>query len=320
MTDKGRGPAPGAQKGRVTLRDVARAAGVSPALVSFAMNDREGVAAPTRLHILETARRLGYIPDPVAQELRTGRSNVYGLIVRNIRNPFFVDLISGAQEAAMKSGSALVVMDSGYSAHREQLFIEQLAGRRVGGLAISPVGPGDAVQKWKLLRPDTPVVIINAAGDFGENATRVAPDNALAIRLAVKHLHDLGHRRITLLTARAGEVADHDRLVYFHSYCEKFGIHPEPFEVALEFDHIRLGVKELLAGKRPPTAIITNSDYAACAVYQAARESSVEVGSGLSVVGHDDLLTSQLLDPPLTTIRLDRRAMGAAILRATQCD
>ncbi len=214
----------------------------------------------------------------------------------------------------MKSGSALVVMDSGYSAHREQLFIEQLAGhssRRAWPSAR--LGQVDAVQKWKLLRPDTPVVIINAAGDFGENATRVAPDNALAIRLAVKHLHDLGHRRITLLTARAGEVADHDRLVYFHSYCEKFGIHPEPFEVALEFDHIRLGVKELLAGKRPPTAIITNSDYAACAVYQAARESQVEVGSGLSVVGHDDLLTSQLLDPPLTTIRWTAVRWSAAI-------
>lgn len=297
---------------RPSIRDVAREAGVSTALASFALNDRDGVAPQTKARILQVAEALGYRPDPTARALRTGLTGSYGLMVRNMHNPYFLDVLRGAQESASEHGSTVFAVDSAYSTQREREHVHHLAQQRVDGLAIAPVGSGDAIDLWQELAPGKPTVVVNAVA-HGTGITRVGPDTVAAVDLAVEHLHSLGHRRITFYSAPAGVMADHDRLERFLQRCAALGVTPHPVETALNLDAAYQRTTELLESGEPPTAIVTNSDFTAHAVYRAARDRGVQIGSQLSVVGHDDLATSQLLDPPMTTIVLDRFALGRAI-------
>lgn len=298
---------------RPSIKDVARAAGVSPTLASFALNDRSGVAPKTKERILAAAASLGYQADPHARALRTGSTGLLGLVVRNLSNPYFLGLISGAQEAAVRHGQSVLVVDADYSARREQEHVRRLAAQRVQGLAIAPVGTGASVRLWQQLRPGAPTVVLNATARRIKGVSRVGPDNVQAVDLATRHLASLGHTEITFLTAPRRLMADHDRLEEFQRLCTDLNVRPRPIETPLNLHDVHARMLALF-DDRPPTAIITNSDYTAHAIYKAARERGLRIGHDLSVVGHDDLPTSELLDPPLTTLRIDTRAVGRALV------
>ncbi|NED93707.1 LacI family transcriptional regulator [Phytoactinopolyspora alkaliphila] len=292
---------------------MAKAAGVSPALISLALNDRIGVAPETRARILEIADELGYQAHPHAKALRTGESNTLALVIRNLQNPFFVDVVSSAQAAASARGFTMLMVDSDYSRKREREHIERLAAQRVSGLAIAPVGGGSAIERWLELCPGKPTVVLNASTPSLSGVSRVSPDNESAVRLAVQHLAALGHQRIAFLTAPSDVVADDDRLRAFSAVVDQHALTPFPVETPLTLDGVYHTMLGLLSASTPPTAVITNSDFTAHAVYLAARTAGCRVGEDISVIGHDDLPTSALLNPPLTTIRLDRRAVGHAL-------
>lgn len=299
----------------VRIADVAAAAGVSPALVSFALNDRPGVAADTRARILAVAEELGYRPNAAARSLRTGRTATVALLVRNLSNPYFLDVVSGAQAAAAPLGVTVLVVDADYDPDAEREHVRRLAAQRVDALAIAPVGRGDAIALWQELRPDAPTVVVNATAPGLSGVTRVGPDNRAAVHLAVRHVTGLGHSRVAFLVAPRSVMADHDRLQAFAELVDELGFDGRAVETSLALGAVEAATAALLAeAAPPPTAIVTNSDHTAHAVYKAARQAGVRVGRDLAVVGHDDLPTSELLDPPLTTLRLDRRALGAAVL------
>jgi DNA-binding LacI/PurR family transcriptional regulator len=297
----------------IGIRQVADEAGVSPALVSLALNDRPGVAAETRARIVAVADRLGYNVNQVARSLRTGRTGVLGLVVRNFANPYFLDVASGAQAVTHDAHSTILIADSDYSAERESEHVRRLLDARADALAIAPVGGGAVLREWVAARPATPLIAINATVKRIAGVIRVGPDNRHAVRLAVDHLASLGHRRIAFLRAPGALMADHDRLDEFATLCSALSLEPCDLETQLTVDHVRARVESILADPRPPTAIITNSDHTAHAVYMACRSAGAVVGSDISVVGHDDLPTSALLDPPLTTIAVDRRSIGSAV-------
>ena len=303
--------APGRPAG---IRDVARAAGVSVATASLAINGRPGVAEETRRRIVTAAEQLGYRANPQAQALRRGRTTTYGFVVRNFANPFFLEVLSGAQQVAADAGATLLVLDARYSLDREQRHVRELAGQRVEGLAIAPVGTGESIRVWQDLRPGAPVVALNASADGITGISRVGPDNAAAVRLPMGRLAELGHTSVAFLSAPRHLMADPDRLRHFRRHARALGIRPRVMYSLLTIPDVQLAAARLLSGPDAPTAIITNSDYTAHGVYKAARELALPVGPGISVIGHDDLPTSELLDPPLATIRLDHQAMGRALM------
>lgn len=300
---------------RVGIRDVAAAAGVSVASASVAINGRSGVSEQTRRRVLEAAERLGYRANPQAQALRRGRTTTYGLVVRNFSNPFFIDVISGAEEVAAEAGATLLVVDSQYSLERERRHVTEMADRQCAGLAIAPVGAGDGLAQWQRLRPGLPTVALNAVVRGIAGVVRVCPDNRQAVRLPVQRLAELGHSRIAFLSAPRALMADPDRLRQFRREVRNLGLRGTPLYSPLTIEGVREAALAVLSGADRPTAIVTNSDYTAHAVYVAARRLRLPVGPGVSVVGHDDLPTSELLDPPLTTLQLDRRAMGRALMQ-----
>ena len=298
----------------VGIRDVASAAGVSVASASFALNGQSGVAPQTRARILEVAESLGYRANPQAQALRRGRTNTFGLVVRNFSNPFFLDVMLGAEQVAGEVGATLLVLDSQYSLDLELKQVREMAGRHVQGLAIAPVGVGDSIRLWQNLRPGAPAVALNAAIEDIGGVPRVAPDNRSAVELPVRRLAELGHESIAFLSAPRALCADPDRVGHYRRVVRELGLTPHVVYASLSPDGVQDAAHALLRRRDPPTAVVTNSDYAAHAVYKAARDLSVAVGPVLSVVGHDDLPTSELLDPPLSTVRVDRRAMGRELM------
>lgn len=296
------------------IRDVARLAGVSVASVSFALNGQPGVAEDTRRRILAAADELGYRANPQAQALRRGRTTTYGLVIRNFSNPFFLEVLTGAERAATEAGATLLLLDSHYSANREQRLVREMAAQRLAGLAIAPVGRGESLRLWQDLRPGTPAVALNAAVEGLAGVSRVYPDNATGVGLAMRRLAELGHSCVAFLSAPRGLVADPDRLRHFRRLARELGLEPVVMRSPLTIADVRQAAGALLAQPHAPTAIITNSDYTALGIYQTARDLGLRIGPDVSVIGHDDLPTSELLDPPLATIRLDGREMGRALM------
>jgi LacI family transcriptional regulator len=296
------------------IRDVARMAGVSVASASFALNGQPGVADGTRRRILAIAEQLGYRANQQAQALRRGRTTTYGFVVRNFANPFFLEVLSGAEEVAGEAGATLLVLDSRYSLERERRHLQEMAAQRLAGLAIAPVGTGESIRLWHDLRPGTPVVALNASAARITGVSRVRPDNAAAVELPLRRLAELGHTSVAFLSAPRRLMADPDRLRYFRRLSRVLGLRASVVYSPLTIGDVQQATRAVLAGPDPPTAVITNSDYTAHAVYKAGRELGLRIGPGVSVVGHDDLATSELLDPPLATIWLNRREMGRALM------
>jgi LacI family transcriptional regulator len=304
-------------------------AGVSVASASFALNGQPGVADDTRRRILAIAGQLGYRANPQAQALRRGRTTIYGFVVRNFANPFFLEVLSGAEEVAGEAGATLLVLDSRYSLERERRHLREMAAQRVAGLAIAPVGTGESIQLWHDLRPGAPVVVLNASAARVSGVCRVRPDNAAAVELPMRRLAELGHTSVAFLTAPRRLMADPDRLRHFRRLSRALGLRATVLYSPLTLGDVQQATAAVLAGQGggpgpdgqhgasqhgAPTAVITNSDYTAHAVYKAARDLALRIGPDVSVVGHDDLATSELLDPPLATIWLNRREMGRALM------
>jgi DNA-binding LacI/PurR family transcriptional regulator len=296
------------------IKDVARLAGVSVAAASFALNGQPGVAPATRDRILAAAGQLGYRANAQAQALRRGRSNTYGFVVRNFSNPFFLEVMRGAEEVAGEAGATLLMLDSHYSLERERRHVQEIAAQRLAGLAIAPVGTGESILCWQELRPGAPVVTLNATAGRIAGVSRVGPDNKAAVELPMRRLAELGHVSAAFLSAPRSLMADPDRLRHFRRLARELSLRGRVMYSPLTLADVRQAAAAVLASADPPTAIITNSDYTAHAVYKAARDLGLRIGPQVSVVGHDDLPTSELLDPPLATLRLDAREMGRAVM------
>ncbi|RJQ76274.1 LacI family transcriptional regulator [Pseudonocardiaceae bacterium YIM PH 21723] len=296
-----------------TQQEIATDLGISVAAVSLALSGKPGVSDQVRATVLEKATALGYRRNASAVALRTRRSNVLGLLIRNLRNPFFLDLIDGFDEACAKAGYEVMVGSSRYDQEREQKLLDTFADRGLDGLAVAPIGRGRAVGAWAAAT-ERPVVVLNAPRRrAGRLAMSVSPDGPAAVQLAVEHLRGLGHQRIAMVAAPAEKSPDPERLELFLDLAAEERFTASVIEAELDLNTTREAVCRALgdAPGRRPTAFITNSDYLAHAVYLAAADHGLRIPEDVSVVGHDDLPTSAILNPPLTTLRVDRHRLGA---------
>src|SRR4029077_16582450 len=138
--------------------------------------------------------QLGYRANTQAQALRRGRTPTYGLGIPNFSNPSALEVRTGADRAASDAGAPLLLLDSHYSAEREHLLVREMAAQRLAGLAIAPVGKGESLRLWQELRPGTPAVALNAAVEGIPGVSRVYPDNAAGVELAMRRLAEVGPR------------------------------------------------------------------------------------------------------------------------------
>jgi LacI family transcriptional regulator len=289
----------------VTIRDVARLAGVSTASVSRVLAAPEQVRAETRRRVQAAAAQLGYRPNRIAQSLSTGRTGNIGLLVPDIANPFFPTIVKAAQARARELDSAVFIADTDEDPVLEVALIRQLA-KQVDGFLLCAARAAD--EDLRSLSDGTPVVILNR---------RVGPipsvifDNFDAARQAVTHLVALGHRRIAFIAGPRTSWVNRERRRGLRAAAAAAGVDlVEIGNVSPTLDGGVAAADPLLA--TPATAAIAYNDLVALGVLARLRARGIEVPARISLVGFDDIPTTEFVDPPLTTAAGAKTQLGRA--------
>lgn len=319
MPSQSRRPSGGARTGarrgkraRVTMCDVARAAGVSQSLVSLVLagNTSVRVAQATRQRILRVAGELGYRPNMLAQALKRRRNFAIGVIVPDLRNSFFADIVSGAERVATEQGYAVLLCDAlGSPAERH---LEALRSRQVDGVIIDALGAATLADGSL---DDFSVVLVDEPSD---RIAGVASDAEGAGRLAAEHLLGLGHRSIAYIGPASDVWAFRMRERGFFKALRKAGVAVPPDllrRAAPTVDGGRTAMRALLALEDRPGALFCANDLVAIGALKECAAHGVRVPAELSIVGCDDIETARLVTPELTTVAIPARELGARAAR-----
>jgi LacI family transcriptional regulator, repressor for deo operon, udp, cdd, tsx, nupC, and nupG len=289
------------------IEDVARAAGLSTATVSRAMRGLPSVAEETRIRVLETAARLGYVVSPQASGLASGQTRCVAVVVPFITRWYFSTLVQGVQHVLHENDYDLLLYNlAGDIEARHRVFQTDLLTKRVDGVIVCTIVPTEREAQW-LTRLGRPITIVGARA---EGISAVSIDDGLAARLAMRHLLERGHRRIAYIGGHDDhQLAFATPLARRTAYVEELARVGADRDPSLEV----AATRKLLEMPSPPTAILAASDEMAFGALWTAREAGVRVPDELSVIGIDDHELSQSLG--LTTVAqpVDQLGREAAV-------
>jgi len=297
-----------------TIRDVARAAGVSVATVSRVLNRSGPVSATLRTRIHEAARDLRYVPNGAARSLSTRTTHTLGMLLPDLYGEFFSEVIRGADQAARARGFHLLVSSSHASRSEVETALRAMRGRVDGLVVMSP--DVDARGLAANLPDRLPVVLVNAApGDEagGHTVESIGVDNYGGARAVTAHLLGLGHRRVAIILGAARNQDARERLRGYRDAMREAGIAPEPaLELPGDFSDEAgyEAAKAAIALRAPPTAIFASNDAMAIGALGALREAGVRVPDEMAVAGFDDIPVARYVSPPLTTVHVDNAELG----------
>jgi LacI family transcriptional regulator len=297
---------------RVTTHDVAKRAGVSQPTVSLVLsrNATARVSAETRERVLEAARELGYVTNVVARSLVSNRSYAIGVIVPDLRNPFFADVVSGAERVVSEAGFAVLLCET-----REipgDRHIQTLLERQVDGIMVDAIG---ASSLPSAMLTGVNLVLIDEPPDKWPG---VASDALGAGRLAAEHLLSLGHSRFGFIGPSTNVHAIRMRERGFVSTLASQGIRLESQmlrRVPATAAGGQIGMRAILDSQHPPTAVFCVNDLVAAGALKVCSMDGVRVPSEMSIVGCDDIELASLLVPELTTVAIPARELGARAAR-----
>lgn len=299
--------------GMVTLKDVAKVAGVSYATVSRALSGSSEIGEDTRKRILKICEEMGYTPNAVARSMVMRRTNVIGLIVASLDNPFMSELTTHLEIYARRCGYTLMVCNSSYDTDLEKEVFLLLLGRQVDGIILLPVG-NESYESLKSLTAQVPTVFISEnLQDLPENY--VAVDNRQGTDAATEYLYSLGHRSILYFGCRAHSVTHRLRLEGYQQACEKLGIRADVFYSPYARSSHEAGYRlanAYFADHPRHTAMLCASDALAIGVMQAAYEHGVALPQQLSVMGFDNISFAALPPINLTTVDQPKQRMANA--------
>ncbi|MDE1668445.1 LacI family DNA-binding transcriptional regulator [Nocardia gipuzkoensis] len=300
---------------RPTMEDVAARAGVSRALVSLVMRNSPKVSEHRRRAVLDAAKDLGYQPHIMARSLASRTSNIVGVLVSDLRNAFFADVVEGMDAAAQESGLELILNTGRRSAARERTALESLLSFRPGGvILLSPILPAAAIREAS---QQAPLVLVSRTSTVAGIDT-VNDDGEAGAALAVDHLISLGHRRIVHLDGGGAFTAAPRRKGY-RAAMQRHGL--EPMVVASEHTDSAgmAAVRRLLnlfSRDNFPTALVCGNDFNAVGAMSALEEAGLRVPEDVSVVGYDNTSLAALRHVALTTIDQPRTQMGRLAIEA----
>ncbi len=301
---------------RVTLRDLARRAGVSMNTVSRALNNKPDVSARTRQRVLRLARRLGYTPNSLAQGLRVRRTGAIGVVVADIANPFFAAVVKGIDEVAHAAGYSIVLCTTDEEYAREEEAIDLLLRKRVDGLLLAPCQT-DRGTVALLQQKRVPFVLI--ARRFDDLPTPyVVNDDARGGFLATEYLISKGHRRILFINGPKEIWSAQQRQAGYLRALAAHRIEPDPAllrTTTAMMDGSYRTMLEVLDAGVPFTAVYAFSDLLAMGVLKALRERGRRVPHDVAVVGHDDIEFVEILETPLTTVDMSKSRLGREAAR-----
>jgi len=303
--------------GNASIRDVASRAGVSIATVSRAVNHIPTVDPELARKVWKAIEEVGYLPNTQARALVSGRSHMLGLIVSEITNPFFPELVQEFENLAVAQGYEVLIGSTNYEPARTESLIHRMLQRNVDGVAVMTFGIEEELVQ-KLVEREFPLVFIDAGPQL-PNIRVIKVDYGEGIREGVQHLAALGHRNIAFITGPLrlrSAVARRD--AFFKSMGE-LGL-TVPGEHVVEGDHTMEGgmtaMEKLTALPELPTAVMCSNDLTAIGVLHTLYRTTHTVPQDISVVGFDDIHLAQFMLPPLTTVQMSCKHLAACAVEA----
>ncbi|RIK29132.1 MAG: LacI family transcriptional regulator [Anaerolineae bacterium] len=296
----------------VTIKDIAKEAGVSHTTVSRALRGSSLISDETTRRIQETALTLGYLPSAAARSLKTNRSQALGIIVSSIDDPYFSEILQGIEEIAQANHYSLFIAASQRDAERESVIVQAMRQHRVDGIIICST-PFSAERSQQFSKYDIPIVMINnqAAEEYRYS---IYHDDMDGSRQIARHLIELGHRRIAYLGNSSSGRTTQDRLAGFHYELQASGL-PLPNEYIYETpgsepNKGELAVDHFLQLANRPTAIVCFNDMLAIGVLKSLQQRGFRVPEDISITGFDNIVFSNYTNPPLTTFDQPKRFIG----------
>lgn len=299
---------------------------MSVSTVSRVFNGYDDVSPATRERVMDVARRLDYAPSAAARTLVKQQSQLIGVVLftgyehPDIHHPFFQEVLVGLKHGIGELGYDLLLFATeqpGSSRGRPHSYLRRARQHRVDGLVVMGVDRNDP-EVEKLVRADIPVMAVDL-DVVHDHTSFVASDNIGGARLAVRHLHELGHTRIAAIAGPSNTKPGADRTLGFRAEMRELGLKiPRGFEVEGDFypESGERAMQSLLRLSEPPTAVFAAADMMAVGAIRTMHAAGLSVPGDLAIVGFDDIRLAELLSPPLTTVRQDMVGIGLAAGRA----
>lgn len=298
--------------GSATIKDVAKLAGVSATTVSHVINKSRFVSPGTKARVVEAMRELNYQPNAVARSLRMKTSNTIGLIISDISNPFFTNLVRGVEDVANSKGKNLILCNTDEKTEKEETYLRILRQKQVDGIIMAPTG-GPLEFLRQLIEVGFPLVFIDRLPD-GIQVPTVTVNNEKASCDAVRHLTSLGHVRIGVVTGMTGISSTVERMKGYERALSENGIETDERLVVEGWSRVEGGydaAMRLLSLKPRPTAIFATNNLMTIGVMRALRDCGLRCPEDMSVVGFDDFDWASAFHPYLTTVAQPVYELGA---------
>ncbi|CAL9607183.1 Ribose operon repressor [Streptomyces sp. enrichment culture] len=304
-----------------TMADVARSAGVSVATVSHVLNDTRPVLPRTRQAVLDAIEELGYAPNALARSLVTARTRSLGLAVSAISNPYFTEILQGVEAAAVRQGYGLLIADPRDDPGHELKVVRLLHERRVDGVIVAPSADPGALVAY-LGRHRVPTVFLDRVVDVPADASprfdQVCAGGAEPTARLVRHLAELGHRRIALVAGRPGFSTTRERAAGYREGLRAAGL-PYDARLLTHGDSESAGAERvtgnLLALPAPPSALITANNAMTIGALRALRTRGLSVPGDIALCCFDDFAWADLFTPRLTAVAQPGRELGTHAVR-----
>jgi len=301
----------------MNIKVVAQRAGVSTATVSRTINGSNKVTPATAERVRKAIEALHFYPNTNARSLGSGRSSLYGLIISDITNPFFPELVRAFEDIAVENGQEVLIANTNYDPARMESCVIRMIQRKVDGVAIMTSEMEERLVKV-LNHRDIPLVFMDV-GEPGPGVSRVQVDHAAGIAMAMDHLVGLGHRTIAFISGPLDLFSARTRYHAFEASLKRHGLSRDA-KLIREANHRADGghdaMQQILESGAKPTAVMASNDLTAIGALGAIHDRGLKVPDDISIVGYDDIVLSAYTQPSLTTLRLPRNEIATAAFRA----
>jgi LacI family transcriptional regulator len=297
-----------------TIREIATRLGVSVSTVSSVINKNGYVSSRMRERVQEALREVNYQPNQVARSLRRGETHTMGLIVPDLANSFYSDILRGAEDYLASVGYRLIVADSRENWRRQEDYLTGFFGKMTDGIMLVPcLASGEQIESIPRMVRGTTLVYVDRS-PLHSPVDAVLIDNVQACSEATRHLIELGHQRIGIITEPLNLLSATDRLEGYRRAIRSAGLEPDTELIRTGDNTKRSGYEvamDLLNARKRPTAVVACNNLMALGLLTAVRELRLRCPRDISIVAFDDCEWSEHLSPPLTTLSQPAEEMGA---------
>ena len=297
---------------KISIKDIAKYANVSPSTVSRALHGHPRISTETKTTIREIAKKYNYIPNQIARALKTKKTKTVGLIISDITNPFFPEITKGVEDSCIKKGYSVILCNSNYSLEQETEYLNMLIEKGVDGIILTPHSVNHLHEYFFEINK-IPFVLIDIR-PTNTNINCVYVDQEEGANIAINYLIEKGHRNIAFITGPTDLPSANQAIRgYKKAFNEKNLKVNDKFiiETPQKIESAYLETKQLLKTHENLTAIFSLSDTLCIGIYQAIYETNLRIPDDIAVIGYDDLPVTRFMDPPLTTVYQAKYEVGS---------